>query len=96
MEYEINEKEKTIENPKRRSKCWSVFALVGMILGIISLCLCIIIRIKYYVVIFSIPGIVFSILGLFSKNKAAKVKSIIGLVLSSIITIVFLIITINY
>lgn len=82
-----------VDAPKP-AKCWSVFAKVGKILGIVAVCLC---WLPLYGIIPGIPGIVFSCLGkkaiddeaIENRTKGLKL-SIIGTVISFVVYFVWI------
>lgn len=84
-----------VEEPQP-AKCWSVFAKVGKILGIIALALC---WTPWLGVIPGVPGIVFSCLGrkaidaesIENRNKGLKF-SIIGTAISFVVYIVVMVV----
>lgn len=70
----------------KKAKCWSVFAKVSKILGIISIALC---WIPFVVVCSTGPvGIVFGCLGNVAKDDVSRKNKTIGLTLSIIGSIV--------
>ena len=83
----------TTEIDDKPAKCWSVFAMIGKILGIVAICLC---WIPYPISMFlGIPGIVMSCLGRKAidedsiKNRTVGLKlSIAGTVVSFVVFIV--------
>ena len=75
-----------IEVEDKPAKCWSVFALIGKILGIVSLCLC---WIPYPLAMaLGIPGIVMSCLGRKAIDEDSIRNRTIGLKLSIAGTVV--------
>ena len=77
------------------AKCWSVFALIGKILGIVAVAIC---WLPLYGAIAGVPGIVFSCLGRKAidndsiSNRTIGLKlSIAGTVVSFVVFIVYLI-----
>ena len=72
--------------PPKQAKCWSVFAKISKILGIISIALC---WIPFVVVCSTGPvGIVFGCLGNVAKDDVSRKNKTIGLTLSIIGSIV--------
>lgn len=69
-----------VEEPKP-AKCWSVFAKVGKILGILAICLS---WSPGYGMIIGIPGIVFSCLGKKANDDVSIYNSKNGLIMSII------------
>lgn len=78
-------------NNPTEAKCWSVFALIGKIVGIVSIAMCIF---PYFSAIIAVYGIVFSALGKKSKIKKAMDDSSLGLVLSIVAEAVCIIATV--
>lgn len=73
---------------------WKVFAIIGYVIGILSICFCWVIASWLWI---GIPGIVFSTLGERSYGKRyyakrGKTLSIIGIVLGAISTVIWIIV----
>ena len=79
-----------VEKP---AKCWYVFALIGKILGIVSLCVSLI---PGYGLAVGIPGIVMSCLGRKAVGDGAERNSSLGLKLSIIATAIGFVVFIVY
>ena len=77
-------------------RVWSIFALIGKILGIVCLCASVIPYLNYFSFGFSIVGIVLSCLGRKAKNEAADKNSSLGLKLSIAALVISFVLMIVY
>lgn len=75
------------EPEKKPARCWSIFAKVGEVLGIITIVTCWIPIFGLYSLLPGIHGIVFAALGKHAKEQPYMSKADAGLVLSIIGTI---------
>lgn len=75
------------QQEKKPAKCWSVFARIGEILGIITIATCFIPIFGLYSLIPGIHGIVFAGLGKNAKEQPYVSKASVGLTLSIVGTI---------
>ena len=76
------------ENQQAPLKCWSIFAKVSKILGIVSLCICWIPIVGLFGILPGIPGIVFGALGKKANNDEANANAKKGFVMSLIGSII--------
>ena len=77
-------------------KVWSIFALVGKILGIVCLCASVIPYLNYFSFVGAIIGIVLSCLGRKAKNEVSDKNSGIGLKLSIAALVISFVLMIVY
>ena len=77
-------------------KVWSVFALVGKILGIVCICASVIPYLNYFSFVGAIIGIVLSCLGRKAKNEVSDKNSSIGLKLSIAALVISFVLMIVY
>ena len=75
------------------AKCWSVFAMIGKILGIVAIAIC---WLPMYGVIAGVPGIVFSCLGRKAIDEDAIRNRTIGLKLAIAGTVVSFVVFVIY
>ena len=83
-----------VENKPPR--VWSIFALIGKILGIVCLCASVIPWLNWASFCGAIPGIVLSCLGRKAKNEVSDKNSSIGLKLSIAALVVSFVLMIVY
>ena len=77
-------------------KVWSIFALVGKILGIVCLCASVIPWLNWASLVGAIPGIVLSCLGKKAKSEVADKNSDLGLKLSIAALVISFVLAIAY
>ena len=76
--------EPTTQNVKGEAKCWRIFAKVGFILGIITIAIAPTFIFSVFALVTGQPGLVFSILGMRTKDVSAHKKAKVGMILSII------------
>lgn len=86
---------KVKKEEKKTAKCWSVFAKVAHVLGIVCISTCFVPFVSFVALSCSVPGIVFSCLGKKSidadaeeKCKKSLTRSILGVIFGLIFYIV--------
>ena len=77
-------------------KVWTVFSIVGKVLGIVCLCASIVPYLNYFSLMFAIVGIVMSCLGRKAKTEETDRNCSIGLILSIIAVALSVIMIIVY
>ncbi len=76
--------EPTTQEAKGEAKCWKVFAKVGFILGIITIASSVTFIFSVFALVIGEPGLVFSILGMRTKDAGSHTKAKVGMILSII------------
>ena len=77
-------------------KVWTVFSIIGKVLGIVCLCTSVIPYLNYFSFIFAIAGIVLSCLGRKARTAEADKNCSLGLKLSIAAVVVSLVLMIVY
>lgn len=77
-------------------KVWTVFSIIGKVLGIVCLCTSVIPYLNYFSFIFAIAGIVLSCLGRKARTAEADKNCSLGLKLSIVAVVVSLVLIIVY
>lgn len=77
-------------------RVWSIFALVGKILGIVCLCASVIPWLNWASLVGAVPGIVLSCLGRKAKSEEADKNSSLGLKLSIAALVISFVLAIVY